>query len=185
MARQVMVTVSDIESMPHDGNRYEVIDGELFVSTAPSWFHQFALKKLLFAMEFYLEKNPIGEVAFGVGVIFDQFNGVIPDLVYLSNERMKTVGGARLSGAPEIVVEVLPPGAQNEARDRTVKRLLYHENGVSEYWILDLDAKCVAIHIAGRTGGFQSKVLLHENDVIATALLPGFAFPVANLFPKQ
>ncbi len=180
-----MLTVSDIESMPDDGNRYEVIDGELFVSTAPSWFHQFALAQLLSAMIVYLEKNPIGEVNFGVGVIFDQFNGVIPDLVYLSNERMKTVGGARLSGAPEIVVEALSPGAQNEARDRTVKRRLYHENGVSEYWILDLDAKCLEIHIAGRTGGFQSKIVLHENDVITTALLPGFAFPVAKLFPKQ
>ncbi len=180
-----MLTVSDIESMPDDGNRYEVIDGEFFVSTAPSWLHQFAITRLLAAMIGYLEKNPIGEVNLGVGVIFDQFNGVIPDMVYLSNQRMKTIAGARLSGAPEIVVEALSPGAQNEARDRTVKRQLYHENGVSEYWILDLDAKLVEIHIAGRTGGFQSKIVLHETDVITTALLPGFAFPVANLFPKQ
>lgn len=185
MARQLMLTVTDIESMPNDGNRYEVIDGELFVSTAPSWLHQYALKQLLVEMTIYLRKNPIGEVAFGVGVIFDQFNGVIPDLVYLSNDRLKTVGGERLSGAPQIVVEALSPGAQNEVRDRTVKRQLYHENGVSEYWILDLEAKSVEIHIAGRTGGFQSKMVLHENDVITTSLLPGFAFPVANLFPKQ
>jgi Uma2 family endonuclease len=185
MARPVMLTVSDVESMPDDGNRYEVIDGELFVSTAPSWFHQFALRKLMVAFDLYLQRNPIGEVAFGVGVIFDQFNGVIPDLVYLSHERLKTVGGERLSGAPEIVVEALSPGARNEMRDRTVKRHLYHENGVSEYWILDLEAKSVEIHVAGRTGGFQSKIVLHENDVITTALLPGFAFPVANLFPKQ
>ena len=180
-----MVSVSDIESMPDDGNRYEVIDGELYVSTSPSWLHQYALGELFAEIKFYLRTNPIGQVNFGVGVIFDQFNGVIPDLVYLSNERMQTIGGARLSGAPEIVVEALSPGAQNEARDRSVKRQLYHNNGVSEYWILDLDAKSVEIHVAGRTGGFQSKVVLHENDVITTALLPGFVFPVANLFPKQ
>jgi Uma2 family endonuclease len=185
MARQVMLTVTDIESMPDDGNRYEVIDGELFVSTAPSWLHQYALAQLLAEMTIYLRANPIGQVNFGVGVIFDQFNGVIPDLVYLSNERMRTVGGERLSGAPEIVVEALSPGARNEARDRTVKRKLYHENGVSEYWILDLETKSMEIHIAGRTGGFQSKILLHENDVITSALLPGFEFPVAKLFPKQ
>src|SRR2546421_5879206 len=184
MARQ-LVTVSDIEPLQDDGNRYEVIDGQLFLSTPPSWSHQLALGELLFEMGLYLRENLIGHVNFGVGVIFDQFNGVIPDLVYLSNERMKTVGGARLSGAPEIVVEALSPGSKNEARDRIVKRQLYHENGVSEYWILDLDAKCVEIHIAGRTGGFQSKVVLHENDAITTALLPGFAFPVASLFPKE
>ena len=75
MARQVMLTVSDIESMPDDGNRYEVIDGEFFVSTAPSWFHQYALGRLFAAMIFYLEKNPIGEAcyaspAFSKGQIF-------------------------------------------------------------------------------------------------------------------
>jgi Uma2 family endonuclease len=180
-----MLTVSDIASMPDEGNRYEVIDGELLESTAPSWLHQFALAQLLTAMIVYLQKNPIGQANFGVGVIFDQFNGVIPDLVYLSHERMKSIGGERLSGAPEIVVEALSPGSQNEARDRTVKRQLYHQNGVSEYWILDLDAKSVEIHIAGRTGGFQSKIVLHENDLITTALLPGFEFPVAKLFPNQ
>ena len=185
MARSVMLTVSDIESLPEDGNRYEVIDGELFVSTSPSWWHQFALRKLTVAFDHYLETNPIGEVAFGVGVIFDQFNGVIPDLVYLSNERVKTVGGERLSGAPEIVVEALSPGARNEARDRTVKRQLYHESGVSEYWILVLGARLVEIHIAGTTGGFQSKIVLHESDMITTSLLPGFAFPVSNLFPRR
>jgi Uma2 family endonuclease len=106
-----MVTVSDLESMPDDGNRYEVIDGELFVSTAASFFHQYALTELLFGMKLYLKENPIGLAIFGVGVIFDQFNGVIPDLVYLSSARMKMVGGQRLSGAPEIVVEALSPGA--------------------------------------------------------------------------
>jgi hypothetical protein len=43
----------------------------------------------------------------------------------------------------------------------------------------------VEIHIAGRTGGFQSKIVLHENDLITTTLLPGFEFHVANLFPKE
>jgi Uma2 family endonuclease len=184
MARQ-LVTVSDIESLPEDGNRYEVIDGELYISTVPSWSHQLAIGELAFAITNHLKKHPIGHVNFGVGVIFDQFNGVIPDLVYLSNERMKTIGGNRLSGAPEIVVEVLSPGAKNEARDRVVKQQLYHENGVSEYWILDLDARSIEIHIAGRTGGFQSKLVLHESDVITTALLSGFELPVADLFPKQ
>src|SRR5262245_54961847 len=89
MPRPVLITVSDLESMPDDGNRYEVMDGELFVSTSPSYLHQFALGKLLTAIGNYLETHPIGEVSFGLGVIFNEFSGVIPDLVYFSNERKK------------------------------------------------------------------------------------------------
>ena len=185
MPRPVLITVSDLESMPDDGNRYEVIDGEIFVSSAPSLPHQYAIGELHVAIMLYLRDHRVGHVFYGVGVIFDQFNGVIPDLVYLSNSRMKAVGGDRLSGAPELVVEVLSPGPKDEARDRTAKRQLYHENGVSEYWIVDLVERCVEIHIAGRTGGFQSMVVLHENDVITTALLPGFELPVSGLFPKE
>jgi Uma2 family endonuclease len=185
MPRQVAITVHDLEYMPEDGKTYEVIDGELFVSTSPTRFHQGSLGTLYFMVRTYLERNAIGEVYFGLGIVFDDVNGVIPDLVYYSNERKKTIATERLKGAPEIVVEALSPGTKNEFRDRVAKYKLYHENGVSEYWILDIEAKTIEIHRAGRTGGFETKAVLHVNDILTTPLLPGFECEVRTLFPKD
>jgi Uma2 family endonuclease len=177
-----ILTVSDLESLPEDGNRYEVIDGDLYVSTSPSYFHQVSLARLQYRMTHYLEENPIGEVVAGLGVMFDEFNGVIPDLVYFSNERKKSIGGLRLTGAPEIVVEVLSPGDKNEQRDRKVKRRLYSDHGVSEYWILDPDAKTVEVFRAVKTGGLRTRLTLRPGDILTTNLLPGFSCPIEDLF---
>src|ERR671923_283430 len=82
-----LLTNADLECLPDDGNRYELIEGELHVSTAPDLIHQRTCKRILIAFEKHLEQNPIGEIMFGVGVIFSDYDGVIPDLVYLSNDR--------------------------------------------------------------------------------------------------
>jgi Uma2 family endonuclease len=65
--------------MPEDGNRYELIEGELFVSRAPSLTHQDVVADFIFEFKQYLHENPIGKVWPGPGVIFSDFSGVIPD----------------------------------------------------------------------------------------------------------
>ncbi|HUQ90709.1 MAG TPA: Uma2 family endonuclease [Bryobacteraceae bacterium] len=182
---EIMLTVNDLECMPEDGNRYEVIDGDLYVSTSPSYHHQFCLLELVHALKLHLTSNPVGEVMFGLGVIFDDFNGVIPDVIYFSNERKKVIVGQRLTAAPEIVVEALSPGQKNEYRDRKVKRRLYSENGVLEYWILDHETRTVEVHRAAKTGGFKMKTVLRGNAELTTPLLPGFRVEVDKLFAKD
>src|SRR5580698_3693579 len=137
-ASDLRLTNADVECMPDDGNRYELIDGELYVSSAPGFSHQTILVNLVGAFLDYLRDHPIGRIAPGVGVIFDDYNGVIPDLVFATNERMrKTLVGGRFRAAPEILIEILSPGATNERRDRHIKRNLYAGRGVAEYWIVD------------------------------------------------
>lgn len=76
-----MLTVEDLESLPEDGNRYEIVDGELFVSTGPGIIHQAVLARLLGALFHFLEAHRLGYILPGVGVVFDEHNAVIPDLV--------------------------------------------------------------------------------------------------------
>jgi Uma2 family endonuclease len=134
----VRLTNADLEAAPDDGNRYELIDGELYVSGPPSFLHQSILTNILSAFLDYLREHPIGRVAPGVGVIFDDYNGVIPDLVFATHERIrKTLVDGRFRAAPEILIEILSPGASNERRDRHVKRSLYAARGAVEYWIVD------------------------------------------------
>jgi Uma2 family endonuclease len=81
-ASDLRLTNADVEAMPDDGDRYELIDGELYVSSAPSFNHQTILANIVIALGNYLREHPIGRIIPGVGVMFDDYNGVIPDLVF-------------------------------------------------------------------------------------------------------
>jgi Uma2 family endonuclease len=179
----VLLTIADLEATPDDGNRYELIDGELYVSTAPSFFHQAALMNLGSRLWMYLRTHPIGTVSPGIGVIFDDHNGVIPDLVYSSKTRLRdSLAGGRLTGPPEIAIEILSPGSSNEKRDRHIKLNLYESRGVDEYWILDPESAGVDVYRRARGGRFAEPEKLRGDDVLASVLLPGFEVAVSEIF---
>ena len=174
-----ILTIADLDSMPEDGNRYELIEGELFVSRSPSLTHQRVAGNTFYFFREYLQKNPIGEVISGPGVILSDFSGVIPDLVYVSNERRKEIAtGVKISGAPDLVVEILSPGAENERRDRHAKRQLYRKYGVKEYWIIDPAKLAIEIY---RTSKLKLVATLRLKDEITTPLLPGFRCSVRSI----
>jgi Uma2 family endonuclease len=179
------LTVCGLECAPDDGNRYEVIEGDLHISAPPSFFHQRVLFHLTLALGKHLEEHPNGLAASGVGVIFDQFNGVIPDLVYISRERKKQIlENGRLTAAPEIVVEILSPGTTNEKRARVVKRELYSIRGVHEYWIIDCEAKTVGVYRKRKEGGLKLAAKLHADDDLTSSVLPEFRLPLVQLFAE-
>ena len=141
------LTVADLDATPDDGNRYELIDGELFVSRAPSIPHQRIVHNLQMALGAYLLDNPVGILIPAPGVIFSDMSGVIPDLVFVSKARQPEIAaGERLTGAPDLVIEVLSPGPENMRRDRVVKRQLYGRYGVQEYWVVDPEQRSVEIY---------------------------------------
>ena len=135
-------TVADRDALPDDGNRYEVIDGELFVTPSPAWRHQEAVARMLRLLADYLERERVGHVfAAPADVVFSPRRGVQPDLFVVP-----LVGGRRPEHFDEVrrlmlAVEVLSPGTARA--DRVAKRVLYRDEGVSEYWIVDLDARAI------------------------------------------
>jgi Uma2 family endonuclease len=183
IASELRLTNADLEAMPEDGNRYEVIDGELYVSSAPSYIHQKILIRIVGAFLTYLGQRPIGEILSGVGVIFDDYDGVIPDLIFVTNERLrKTLAGGRFHAAPEIVIEILSPGKSNERRDRHVKRSLYAARGVTEYWLVDPENQTVELHLRNQAGELVFDKSILQTDELTSELLPGFSVRVDTLF---
>ena len=150
-----LLTVAYLETLPDDNNRYELIAGELFVSCAPGLPHQLALQRLQVALAKYLEVNPIGIVAPGAGAVFSDYDSVIPDLVFVLNERWeKIVANDRFVAAPNLVIEVVSPGKENRNRNFRAKRQLYEKYGVEEYWIVDRGNRCRDdLSHAGRNSG--------------------------------
>jgi Uma2 family endonuclease len=135
-------TVADLAGMPDDGQRYEVIDGELFVTPAPSLRHQDAIGALHLLLAPYVAKERIGHLVFApADVTFSPRRGVQPDLFVAP-----FVNGRRPRDYSEIrglilAVEVL--SASSIRADRIVKRALYRDEGVDEYWVIDLDTRTV------------------------------------------
>ena len=177
-----LLTIADLEAMPDDGNRYELFEGEIFVSRAPSLSHQRVLINLATLIKNYLELNPMGEVLPTPGVIFDDFNGAIPDIVFISNQQVSNIGSEeRIREAPELIIEIVSPGKENARRDREVKRQVFGKHGVKEYWIADPEASTLEIYrLAKRT--LKLVATLTDEDEITTPILPGFNCKVNQIF---
>jgi Uma2 family endonuclease len=121
-------TIHDLARFSDDEwHRYEIIDGELFVSRAPGDDHQYACTEAVIGVGVWNHQAGLGIVLIGPGVIFSETDAVEPDFVWLSHARLAQIEGEddHLHGAPELVVEVLSPGAKNEEGDRDTKLRLY------------------------------------------------------------
>ena len=141
-------TSADLESLPDiPGVRYEIIDGELYVSRQPQVGHQYTCGEIHSALHAWSRETDAGTPYFTPGVVFSEDNDVIPDLVWISHDRFATAldRGGHFRLAPELVVEVLSPGRANEVRDREIKLGLYSRRGADEYWIADWQARFVDV----------------------------------------
>jgi Uma2 family endonuclease len=177
-----LLTVADLDACPNDNNRYELIEGELFVSRAPGIPHQRVINNLQLAFGIYLKDNPIGIVVPGAGAIFSDYDAVIPDLAFVLNERWnQVVTGEKFTGALDLVIEVISTGAENRRRDLLVKRQLYAKYGVAEYWIVDPENRLVEVYRL-QDKRLESAATLRNEDVITTSLLPGFRMGVNSVF---
>lgn len=129
---------SDLAAAPDDGYRYEILEGDLLVTPAPSPLHQRVSKRLQRQLEAYFEARSLGEVFNAPVDLILTFHDVVePDLVVVAEP--KQISGRGIEGAPLLVVEILSPSTR--VRDRTMKARRYAELGISHYWIVDPDEK--------------------------------------------
>ncbi len=183
---QVRWTVYDLEVMPQNElTRYEIIDGELFVTRSPHRRHQQVCGKMFRQLDSWSESTGLGETIIAPGIIFSEENSVIPDLVWVSKERLIQIEdeAGHLTGAPELIVEVLSPGKQNERRDKEAKLKLYSIQGVQEYWIVNRLTKQVEVYQRDNARLVLVATLL-GNDQITSPLLPGFCCSISCFFPE-
>jgi Uma2 family endonuclease len=176
-------TSADLLLMPDDGKRYEVIEGELYVSKQPNWHHQYACTQLLWALQDWNRNTGLGCANGAPGLIFAEDDDVAPDLVWVSNERLPLIFGedGKLHDAPELIVEVLSPGWSNQRRDREAKLKLYSRRGVQEYWIVNWEQQRVEIYRRENEALALICTLLRD-DALTSPLLPGFTCKVSELF---
>lgn len=160
--------------------RYELIGGEIIVSTAPRYIHQLLTMKIASQFLDYLKKNPIGHILTTPGLIFSEYDGVIPDLIFITHERREEIlneEDGKFHGSPEIVIEILSPGRVNARRDLQIKRELYEIFGVPEYWAVKPQQREIEVFRLGKGSEVYT-----ENQILTTSFLPKFKLKIKQLF---
>lgn len=128
-------TADMVHLLPDDDNRYEVIDGELCVTPAPSVAHQRASAALFLRLEPYARSVGLELLYAPVAVGFAARSEVQPDLVAWTAQRDGGLPDFREAGCLTLAVEILSPATARVDRHR--KRALYQRQGTAEYWIVD------------------------------------------------
>jgi len=180
---KVIWTVDDLDRLPDNGCRYEIIDGDLSVTRVPHWKHQTATTKIGTVLTNWSNETKLGEAATNPGLVFSKTDAVIPDVVWASYDRLNSMMDAagHLIAAPELVVEVLSPGQDNEQRDRETKLKLYSAYGVLEYWIADREQQKLEVY--RRVGGLLKLAsTLYATDELVSPILPEFTAIVDQFF---
>ena len=177
-------TTADLECLPAiDGVRYEIIDGDLYVSRMPDWHHQYVSSQVWRALEDWDDQTSAGVAIEAPGIIFASDDNVVPDVIWISRARLPHIftESGHLRAAPDLVVEALSPGAENERRDRELKLKLYSRQGVREYWIVDWRLQTVQVYRRAQAA-LELVATLTDQDVLTSPLLPGFACPLPKLW---
>lgn len=135
-------TAEMVRALPEDGKRYEVVDGALLVTPAPRWAHQEAVTELIVRLRNFLESAPrFAALISPADIEFDSRTMVQPDVFVFPTPPNPDAKSWSDIERLVLAIEVLSPGTAS--RDRGLKRQLYQQEGVDEYWIIDLDARIV------------------------------------------
>ncbi len=179
-----LISIYDLDATPDDGNIYELFEGELSEAKAPSLKHQELITNFSIILGSSLWSNPIGQIWVTPGVIFDEYNSAIPDLILVAKDRIPQIAsGIHIVGAPDLAIEIMSPGSENVRRDQIVKRQTYARFGVKEYWIVEPLVEVIEVsrlqnNVLASVGTFRNA------DEIISPLLPDLTFMVKDVFRK-
>ena len=175
------LTYDDLERIPEDreGDRHELIDGELFVTPSPMPVHQIVSGNIEYALANHVRARNLGMVLHApIDIRLTPDNVLIPDIIFIARGRLHVIGPKTVDAAPDLVVEILSPGTRQ--RDLGVKRTLYARFGVQEYWIVDPSARSVSVLVL--TGDHFEPVALGEEGAIRSRLLPELKLTLEEVF---
>ena len=181
MVRDLSVRLAyrDYAALPDDGRRYEIHDGELSVTPAPSPHHQWVIGELFALLREHVRAARLGRVFVSpLDVILDDSTIVQPDLVFLASERTGLVSGRGIEGAPTLVVEVLSPSTGEI--DRVRKRQLYARYGVPHYWMVDPEALALEAYVLG-PAGYTLAVRAEGSEPVSPPPFDGLALVLSAL----
>jgi Uma2 family endonuclease len=175
------LTYQDYRRLPEDGKRYELMEGELFVvSPAPSTRHQTVSRRLLFALMDALEQSGLAQVFNApIDLVLSQTTVVQPDLIVIGSVHASIITDRAIEGIPDIVVEILSPSSLD--RDQYIKKRLYQQFGVPEYWVVDPEYGFLVVYRLDQ-GTYGIRARYDRASILESPEFPTLRVPLLDLF---
>ena len=162
------------------GPRYQLINGELIQMAGASDPHQVFLLRFGSTMLMQADDLEIGEIRIApYDVHVDPFNTYQPDLLFVSNARRHIIENRGITGAPDLVVEILSESTRR--RDLNRKLPVYINAGVREVWVVDLDARTVSIYAGDAT---TPSTVFTGDDTATSDTMPGVEIELGPIFAR-
>ena len=172
-------TYEDYAKLP-EGAPYQLINGELIMTPAPTPYHQKISSKLGYFLRDFVFKKDLGEVFDApIDVYFEETETYQPDIIFISKERLNIIKETKIEGAPDLIIEILSPATAYY--DLRKKFKIYEKHGVKEYWIVDPEEKSIEIYINEK----QKFILVetkNKTGTIKSQLLKNFEIELEKIF---
>jgi len=170
----------DYLRLPDDGQRYEIIEGVLYVANAPGYDHQFTVAKIAFFLQLFVTERKLGIMLTSPFEVHlsETTRPVQPDVLFLTTEQQPPPG-AQFVTAPTLIVEVISPSSIR--LDRQIKFDAYERAGVAEYWLADPKTRSVEVYTL-ENGEYALLGQFAADEVIESRVLSGIALATSSLF---
>jgi len=169
---KIVLTYEDYVLLPNDHNRYEILEGELAVTPAPSTKHQTASGNLFILLAQHIKAHDLGKLFHApIDLILASTSVLQPDLVFVSKDRQRIITEKAIEGVPDLVIEILSPTTSRT--DRVTKAQIYARHSVPAYWIVDPEQEVIEIYLLEVDGYRLAATLQGE--------IPMFAPPFKEL----
>lgn len=169
-------TVDDLDGLPDDGYRYELLDGGLLVSPPPELAHQYIATRLVQVLNASLPRELTAVVA--PGVYFDERNYRIPDVVVFGRSVLQRARPRLGLGDVVLAVELTSPGSTR--MDRVLKPAEYAAAGIEHFWRLELSGPVLVTHVLA--GHVYREAARFEDEVVVDEPVP-LRCPLRDLLP--
>lgn len=177
--QRVVLTYADLQTMPEDGRRYEILEGELCVTPSPSTQHQRVSGNLTFVLQSHVTQHDLGELFYApLDVILDRHTVVEPDILFVAKDRLGIIRERAIEGAPDLIVEIASPSTED--RDRGPKRQAYERYGVAHYWCVDPYALTLT-ELVLEQGSYRLRGTFRSPATFRSALFPELAIDLSSV----
>jgi Uma2 family endonuclease len=174
-------TAADWDTLPDDGNRYEIIEGYLYMTTAPSFFHQWIIQRCVRHIGIPAEDQELAYFVIApIGVFMPGCDPVQPDFLLVLKANEHIIHDRRIYGVPDLIVEVLSPTSVDY--DEGVKFQAYANAGVPEYVVINPANPTLTHYRLAEPGRYDKIGTYGESETVTIACLPSISLHVANLF---